>query len=283
MKKPIHRSKIRIFVGRIYYTLKRYFYWHFSKVDFAKNFESYLPIEIFSHKTILRRKLKNVDMWVQENKITNLQIATKQLNGLVLKPKQTFSYWRQIGEPTKNKGYVEGMVLHNGKIISGVGGGLCQLSNLLYWITLHTPLTVIERWRHCYDVFPDVKRDQPFGSGATCAYPNIDLQIKNNTSQKFQLSIEITDEYLIGKWLSDKPTSFKYKIFEKNHEFKDEWFGGYSRNNKIFRKVIDNHTNKEIGEEFITENHALMMYNPLLTCEEKITPLQNTAYEEKQP
>lgn len=270
MKKPINRSKLRLFAGKLYFTLKKYIYWYFSKMNFAKNFENYLPIEIFTHKTILRRKLKDVDMWLQENKIVNLKIAIKKLDGLIIDQGQTFSYWRQIGRPTKNKGYLNGMMLNNGNIISGIGGGLCQLSNLIYWITLHTPLTVIERSRHCYDVFPDVKRDQPFGSGATCAYPNIDLQIKNNTLQKFQLSLCVTDEYLIGKWLSDKPIKFKYKIIEKNHEIKNEWFGKYSRNNKIFRKIIDKNTDKEISEEFIAENHALMMYNPLLECKEKM-------------
>ena len=72
-----------------------------------------------------------------------------------------------------------GMVLHNGGFKPGVGGGLCQLSNLIYWMTLHTPLTVVERWRHSYDVFPDAERTQPFGSGATVAYNHIDLQIRN--------------------------------------------------------------------------------------------------------
>lgn len=269
MKTPIHRSKLRLLAGIIYYTIKKYFYWYFSRTNFAKNIENRLEIEIFTHKTVLLRKLKNVDMWMQENKITNLKIAIKKLNGLTIEQGQIFSYWRQIGKPTKRKGYLAGMVLHNGKVTAGIGGGICQLSNLIYWITLHTPLTVIERWRHGYDVFPDVKRAQPFGSGATCAYPNIDLQIKNNTKQKFQLYLEVNDEYLIGKWLSNKPIKFKYEIFDKDHEIKSEWFGGYSRNNKIFRKIIDKNTNKEIGEEFITENHAIMMYNPLLEHAEK--------------
>lgn len=264
MKKPIYRSKLRIHAGRLYFTLRSYLYWYFSKVNFAKPFEGNLSIEIFTHKTILRRKLKDVDMWMQENKIVNLKIAIKKIDSLIINPGQTFSYWRSIGKPTRKKGYINGMALHNGTFIADVAGGLCQLSNLIYWITLHTPLTVIERWRHGYDVFPDVKRDQPFGSGATCAYPNIDLQIKNNTSQKFQLSLEITDEYLIGKWLSNKPIKFKYQIFDKDHEIKSEWFGGYSRNNKIFRKIIEKNTNLEICEEFINENHAIMMYNPLL-------------------
>lgn len=270
MKKPIERSKLRLWVGRIYYTLKRYSYWYLSKTNFADTLSSnLLPIEIFSHKTTLLRKLKDVDMWMQHNKVKNLKIAIEKINGLVIEPGETFSYWRQIGKTTKRKGYVEGMILHNGTVVSGIGGGLCQLSNLIYWITLHTPLTVIERWRHGYDVFPDSKRNQPFGSGATCAYPNIDLQIKNNTGQKFQLYLEINDTHLIGKWLSDKSINEKYEVFEKDHEIKSEWFGGYSRNNKIFRKITDIKTGKKVREEFITENHALMMYSPLIKCNDE--------------
>lgn len=270
MKKPKQRSKLRIFFGKIFYAIKKYLYWNFSRVNFAHTFANHLPIEIFTHQTLLRRPLKDIDMWMQENKIKNLQIAIKKLNGLVLEPGQIFSYWRHIGKPTQKKGYLRGMILRNGEVLSGIGGGLCQLSNLLYWMTLHTPLTVIERWRHGYDVFPDVRRDQPFGTGATCSYPNIDFQVKNTTAQRFQLSLQLTDEYLVAAWLSDKDIDFSYKIFEKDHEIKGEWWGGYSRNNKIFRKVFDRNTGREIDEEFITENHALMMYNPLLESNFKV-------------
>lgn len=51
-------------------------------------------------------------------------------------------------------------------------------------MTIHTPLTVVERWRHTYDVFPDNNRTQPFASGATCAYPALDLQIENRTDAR---------------------------------------------------------------------------------------------------
>jgi len=270
MSQKRKRSKLRVMVGEIYYTLKKYYYWYLSRTNFAKKLEKkYLPVEIFSRQTILLRRLKDVDMWMQKNKVINLKIAVKNLNGLVIEPGQIFSFWRQIGRPTKSKGYLKGMVLHNGKVVSGVGGGLCQLSNLIYWMTLHTPLTVIEHWRHSYDVFPDSGRTQPFGSGATVAYPNIDLQIKNNTKQKFQLFLKVTDTHLVGKWLSDKPIEFQYKILEKDSEFKMNWWGGYTRNNKIFRKVIDKNTGKELREEFITENRAITMYNPLLESKEQ--------------
>ncbi len=55
-----------------------------------------------------------------------------------------------------------------------------------------------------------------------------------------------------------------YEIFEKEHEIKGEWFGGYSRNNKIFRRVIEKETGDLLCEEKMAENHALMMYDPLL-------------------
>ena len=108
-------------------------------------------------------------------------LAAARLDGLTLKPGETLSFWRAVGRPTRRRGYVEGMILRNGRVASGVGGGLCQMTNLLYWMTLHTPLTVTERWRHGYDVFPDSNRTQPFGSGATCAYPHRDLMIRNDT------------------------------------------------------------------------------------------------------
>ena len=57
------------------------------------------------------------------------------------------------------------MVLFCEKYKMSLGGGLCQLSNLIYWMTLHTPLTITERYRHSYDVFPDSNRTQSFGSG----------------------------------------------------------------------------------------------------------------------
>lgn len=264
MQKPIHRSKLRLLLGQLYYTVKKLIYWNLSNTDFGWQAKEKLPIQIIEHQTILRRKLQNIDNWMQENKIQNLKIAIQKIDGLVLLPGQTFSYWKQIGKPTKKKGYLEGMILNNGKVMSGIGGGLCQLSNLIYWITLHTPLQVTERWRHSYDVFPDIKRSQPFGSGATCSYPYIDLQIINPTNQKFQLSLSLTETHLVGQWLSDKPINFSYQIIEKDHQIKQEWIGAYSRNNKIYRKVIDKTTKKELFEEFITENQALMMYSPLL-------------------
>lgn len=51
------------------------------------------------------------------------------------------------------------MQLSRGEVVRGVGGGLCQLANLLYWMSLHTPLEIAERHQHSFDPFPDEKTD----------------------------------------------------------------------------------------------------------------------------
>lgn len=219
---------------------------------------------VFRHQTPLLRQLKDVDMWLQHNKIKNLDIAIKRLNGIVLNPGETFSYWRLLGKPTKRKGYVDGMVLFYGSFRKGVGGGLCQLSNLLYWITLHTPLEVTERHRHSYDVFPDANRTQPFGSGATCAYNYLDLQIYNPTKQPYQLHVYLTDSHLVGEWRSVHAPIQTYEIYEKEHKITLEYWGGYVRHNLIYRRVY-NLQQEMIDDEYVTENHAIMMYQPFLS------------------
>lgn len=141
-------------------------------------------------------------MQYQYNKITNLKLAASRLDGLLLRPGETFSSWRLVGKPTRRKGYQDGMVLFLGRIGYDIGGGLCQLTNLIFWMTLHTPLTVIERYRHSHHVFPDSNRTQSFGSGAACADPYRDLMIRNGTNRKFQFRVWVGTKNLEGEWLA---------------------------------------------------------------------------------
>lgn len=260
--RPIKRSKLRLFLGKKYYTYMRYLLWISHKYKFAHD-KGELKYKCFEHKSLLLRKLRDVDMVYQYNKIINLKIATSCIDNIIIHPGETFSYWKLIGKTTKKKGYTEGMVLFSGKYKSALGGGLCQLSNLIYWMALHTPLTITERYRHSYDVFPDSNRTQPFGSGATCVYPYRDLMITNNTDDDYAIRVWVGDEYLHGSIYSSSKPLYRYEIVERNHEMKAEHFGGFSRHNELYRLVY-NGQNRLIREEYITENHALMMYSPFL-------------------
>ncbi len=265
MKRPRRRSQLRIFLGGIYFFCIKNIQWFCLGKRLARTRQTTdLPYQIFTHQTILLRPLKDVEMWMQHNKVQNLRLAIKKLDGLIIKPQEIFSYWSLIGQTTKAKGYMPGMVLHNGGFRSGIGGGLCQLSNLIYWMTLHTPLSVVERWRHSYDVFPDAGRTQPFGSGATCSYPNIDLQIKNETQSTFQLRLEITKTHLVGRWLSSQPATTRYEVEERDHVIRHEEWGGYIRHNQIFKIAYDLESGEKLTEQLVAVNNAIMMYSPLL-------------------
>ena len=263
-KKPIRRRRLRKYVGKRFFILKRWIAWVRNQQKFAtEKSKNPLSHSIFIHSSTLLRKLKDVDMKYQVNKITNLQLAIDKIDLVVIKPGQTFSLWYLVGMPTKRRGYLKGLVLNNGKIGYDYGGGLCQLGNLLYWMALHSPLTVTERWRHSYDVFPDVQRKLPFGSGATLSYNYIDLQVTNNTSQNFQFKLHLSENKLHGELLSSKELEHTYEVYEDYHIMQQEPWGGYTRHNRLNRKVNDKQ-DKILEDIVITENHAIMMYEPFL-------------------
>lgn len=257
------RSALRARLGMAYYSMRRYALWYSGKYRFAAKKDKPLPFVHSSHHTPLLRKLKDVEMQYQYNKITNLKLAVARLDGVVLQPGETLSYWRSIGRPTYRKGYLDGMILKGGAVRYGCGGGLCQLSNLIFWMALHTPLEVIERHRHGYDVFPDTNRTQPFGSGATCFYPHGDLMIYNPTDHPFQLCLHVGERELEGEWRSDQRAEFRYKIVERGHEMRHEWWGGCSRHNQLYRQVFTL-DGTLVEEQLMVENHVMMMYDPFL-------------------
>ncbi len=262
IQQPLKRSNLRKFLGKEYFIFRRRLKWFLQRGKFAKqNSGVSFPNQIISHQSVLLRKLRNVDMHLQHNKIQNLTLAIAKTHQVVIKPGQTFSIWQLVGRPTKAKGYLPGLVLHNGQTGAGVGGGLCQLGNLLYWMALHTPLTIKERWGHSYDVFPDVNRTIPFACGATLSYNYIDLQLENNTTHNFQIELWLTDTHLHGSISTDAQTTPLYQVFETDHIIQQQVWGGYTRHNKIWRNTFEHATKTQ---EIIAENHAIMMYSPLI-------------------
>ena len=261
--KPIRRSPMRRRLGTAWYSLRRYALWLRMERQFARTRQEALPCVVYEHRTPLMRKLKDVDMWMQRNKVVNLKLAAPRVDGIVIRPGETFSYWRLIGRPSAGKGYVPGMLLRNGEVVSGTGGGLCQLSNLIFWMAAHTPLTVVERHRHGYDVFPDSGRTQPFGSGATCFYPHGDLMLRNDTPNTYQICVTVGEKYLEGQIRCDVPATRRYEIVERNHSIGNTWWGGYCRHNELYQQVYDA-GDQLLDERLIVENDAIMMYSPLL-------------------
>ncbi|MEK3763682.1 MULTISPECIES: VanW family protein [unclassified Solibacillus] len=217
------------------------------------------PFTCKKHQSLLRRKLGDSDPNLQENKIINLKIATSAIDGVIIKPGETFSFWHLVGKTTKAKGYIEGMQLSMGEVKTGVGGGICQLANLLYWMTLHTPLIIKERHHHSFDPFPDSGRTLPFGSGASVFYNYVDLRIYNPTTKPFQIKVWVTDKLLKGAIFANEEMPYTYHIEERNHQFLKKDGKNY-RQNEIWRKTIDKVTGQLIKTELLMKNYSEVKY-----------------------
>ncbi|RCX12193.1 vancomycin resistance protein VanW [Anaerobacterium chartisolvens] len=234
----------------------------FIKGKFAKTFlEDKLPYTIYKHKSLIRRKLGNVDMHLQENKVGNLSLAVPKINGILIYPGKIFSFWELVGNLTSRKGYKEGLVISNGRAASGVGGGMCQLTNLIHWMVLHTPMKIIEHHHHDdIDLFQDFNRQIPFGTGTSIVYNYLDYRFINNTHRIYQLITYTTDEYLCGEMRSNSIQTEKYHIFVEDEHFEREGNDVF-RCGKVYRSQIDVRSGSIIEKALLKSNHAKVMYD----------------------
>lgn len=233
----------------------------FSNENFAKTFNSViLPFKVYEHKSLIRRKLGNVDVTLQNNKAYNLKIAAPKIDRILIKPGEVFSFWRLVGSVSKSKGYKTGLAIKRGEVSSDVGGGMCQFTNLLHWLFLHTPLEICEHHHHDgVDLFPDFNRQVPFGTGTSIMYNYMDYRIKNNTDRTYQIVVFTTDEYLCGELYCSEPQKEKYHIVCENERFvqKDE---GIYRKGEVYKKQIDTDTGNCVSKLLLRKNCAKIMY-----------------------
>lgn len=235
--------------------------WIINRKRYAGSFSSeLLPNLIYEHKSLIRRKLGNVNMELQENKAVNLSLAAPKVKGILVRPGEVFSFWKLVGSCTRRKGYLNGLIIKSGEVSRGMGGGMCQFTNLIHWMVLHSPLDIIEHHHHNnLDMFPDYGRQIPFGTGTSIMYNYLDYQFVNNTNQTFQLIVWTDEEYLSGELRSDRELEYAYHIREENHYFNKEG-SDYYRNNEIYRETVDKKTGNVISKELINRNHSRVLY-----------------------
>ena len=171
-----------------------------------------LPHMLFETDCVLYNGNTGFDMVYQENKVFNLKLAAQTLNGLLIRPGETFSFWRCVRHADKHIPYKNGLKVLNGKLTTAPGGGLCQMSNLLFLMLLHTPLTIIERVGHDIKEFPEQNSDVIKGVDATISEGWIDVKSRNDTDCTYQISVTFDDENIIGTVFVDKRPQMLYRV-----------------------------------------------------------------------
>lgn len=171
-----------------------------------------LPRRVFEANSPLYNRETGWDMRYQENKVHNLKLAAAVLDGMLIRPGETFSFCRAIRRADHRVPYKDGLTVVDGKLTAAPGGGLCQLSNLLFWLFLHAPLTVVERHGHGTRDFPDPDGGMPLGVDATISEGWLDLKVKNETADTFQLRLSFDPEHLTGRLLSSAEPEAVYRV-----------------------------------------------------------------------
>ena len=172
--------------------LQRYFRERKESYQFAKTYDDK---KIGKFKLELIQEIKKGSFY--ENKIHNLNLVADKINNLVLKPNEVFSFWKIVGKPTEKNHFKEGRNLINNKISSDLGGGICQLSSIMYHLSLQAGLEIIERYSHSMDIYKEHERFTPLGADCTIVYGYKDLQIKNNFNFPIQFQCSIVDDRLV--------------------------------------------------------------------------------------
>ena len=231
--------------------------------------ENALPVIVKSHASIIQRKLHGVDPQLQKDKLTNIEIASAKINGIIIKPEETFSFWRMIGNTSRKAGYKEGLVISKNGLTKGYGGGLCQLANMIHWLVLNSPLTVTELHHHSDALFPDDRRRVPFGTGTSVAYNYVDYRFKNTTDQNVQILVWCEEGELCGELRCQKEFPLRYRLVEENHHFHKE-DGKYYRISQVYKIAVDRATGQEVWKKMVLDNHSEVMYDYNLIPEDQI-------------
>jgi vancomycin resistance protein YoaR len=110
------------------------------------------------------------------NRIHNVQLVARLIDGTLIAPGSTFSFNRATGERTADKGFLEAPVIINGELTTGLGGGVCQVSTTVFNAAYEAGLKITARTNHALYI-----SHYPQGRDATVNYPDVDLRFVNDT------------------------------------------------------------------------------------------------------
>lgn len=183
------------------------------KIDFAKyNNEQ----SSFLHSISTIQEIKQGAFY--DNKVHNLKTASSKVETVIINPNEIFSFWKVIGSPLKKNGFKTGRNIIKGEILEEIGGGLCQLSSIIYFTALKGNLEIVERYNHSVDIYKEDERFTPLGSDATVVYGYKDLRIKNNYNFPIQFSLSFEENKIICKLKSEEKIEECTLDFTRNYK-----------------------------------------------------------------
>lgn len=146
-------------------------------------------------------------------RIHNVDAAARSIDGKVLAPGEIFDYGKTVEYAEKTYGFREAPVIFAGKLVPGVGGGICQVSSTLYNAAVRAGLDIVERRNHSVPV-----SYLPKGQDATFAQGHINFRFKNTSGHHLLIRAKVENKRLTIKLFGDMPENVTYAIDSRTTE-----------------------------------------------------------------
>ncbi|MGG6314572.1 VanW family protein [Paenibacillus macerans] len=140
-------------------------------------------------------------------RVHNVDSAARSIDGIVLAPGEVFDYGAAVEYAEKTFGFREAPVIFDGRLVPGVGGGICQVSSTLYNAAVRAGLTIVERRNHSLPV-----SYLPKGQDATFAKGYINFRFKNTSGHHILIRAEVENRVLTVKLFGDMPENVSYSL-----------------------------------------------------------------------
>lgn len=142
-----------------------------------------------------------------ENRNNNLTLACAAIDGLILKPGDTFDFNKVVGKRTAEAGYKSADAYSSGKTVKSLGGGVCQVSSTIYYCCLVADLEIVSRSPHSY-----VSSYMPMGTDATVSWGGPEFRFKNSTNYPIRIEAEVSDGYVKVKLIGTDEKDYYIKM-----------------------------------------------------------------------
>ncbi|MFE3764681.1 VanW family protein [Streptomyces sp. NPDC059104] len=130
---------------------------------------------------------------------TNIGRAVELINGSVVLPGEEWSFNRTVGERTKENGFVDGIMINDGRFVKSPGGGVSAVATTMYNAAFFGGVKLVEHGAHSFYI-----ERYPEGREATVAWGTLDLRWVNDTGHALYVQAHSTDTSLTITLLGTK-------------------------------------------------------------------------------
>lgn len=148
-----------------------------------------------------------------ENRVSNIRLASKATNKIILKENDVFSFNNSIKDANISEYFKEAPVIVNGKPEKGLGGGMCQVSSTIYNAALYSGLKIITTTNHS---IPSTYIEK--GRDATICKGYIDLKIQNTYKSPIYIYNQVYDDRIISTIYGNKLDSKNIDVITETVE-----------------------------------------------------------------